>query len=267
MTLKTKKITKSQMASKLQKYPSVAIFSTALFLIFNVFFCFITPCYSDPIENQDNTGNNSFDDLHSTINFSKSQFRFQLTIDDLCEEISKDVVNIPSLKARNNNIDWLNELLKVPDFYDILCKTKPRNSYSEKVMKLENKTRKYRKKNFSYLSEERQFNIKKLNRLLLEETYPQATPKNQKYKQRCEECYKHLLQKQPPKKILVIPRNMTNLPTKHFGKKIFGNLKNYKISKKIIKYEPIEVLFAGTHKVLIYEYNGGYEGNKNVHNT
>lgn len=168
---------KYQLISQLQKYFSSLIYSVVLFLIFNVFFCFITPCYSNHIENQDNTGNKSFDDLHS-IDFVKCQCGSQF-VQKLYSQITNDIKNLPCLKAGNDITDQLNKLLEVPNFYDvsheILKERNPKIKHSKKIDKLVRKTEDYRNKNFDNLKEEEKFNIKKLNRLLIEETYPEAT--------------------------------------------------------------------------------------------
>lgn len=167
----------SQLYSKLRKYPSVVIFPVALFLIFNGFSLFIVLCYSDTIENQDNTDNNSFNDLHS-IDFVKCQCGSQF-VQELYSQITNDIKNLPCLKTGYDITDQLNELLEVPNFYDILYKIlkerNPKIEHSKKIDKLVRKTEKYRNKNFDNLKEEEQFNIKKLNRILLEGMYPEPT--------------------------------------------------------------------------------------------
>ena len=109
------------------------------------------------------------------LDFSMDEFKPPLIIEKLCGVINNDKYNIP-LSTTNNTIECLNELLKVPSFYDILCK-KSKNSFSKDIMELANKTKEYRNKSFSKLSEDEKNTIKKLNRLLLEETYPHETPK------------------------------------------------------------------------------------------
>lgn len=110
--------------------------------------------------------------------FCVSEFKPSMTIRNLCNEIHKDRYNIP-LSTKRNTIFWLNELLKVPDFYDILRIKKSKTSFFKGIIVLIEETNSYRKNaNYSSLSIDKQNNIKRLNRLLLEETYPLATPKS-----------------------------------------------------------------------------------------
>lgn len=96
-------------------------------------------------------------------------------VEKLCKAIEKDKYDI--LKTNNNTVDWLNELLKVPNFYDVLCSKKPDRCFSKDVTELAGKTDYYRDIKFKDLSKDKKNTIKKLNRLLLEEIYPQETPK------------------------------------------------------------------------------------------
>jgi len=109
--------------------------------------------------------------------FSVGDFKPSLTIERLCNAIVNDSYNI-SIQAPINTINWLNELLKIASFHDILREKKPDINFSKNITDLVDKTKDYRNKNYSDLDNDTQNNIKRLNRLLLEETYPQETPKN-----------------------------------------------------------------------------------------
>lgn len=104
--------------------------------------------------------------------FSVGEFKLPLTIEKLCKTIVDDNYNV-SIQAPINTIDWLNELLKVPNFYDILHVKKPNINFPKSITDLVDKTKDYRNKNFSDLNKDKQNTIKRLNHLLLEETYPQ----------------------------------------------------------------------------------------------
>jgi len=107
--------------------------------------------------------------------FCVSEFKPPMTIRNLCKAINKDRYNIP----KGNTIFWLNGLLKAPDFYDILRIKKDETSFSKGIIVLIEETNSYRKNvNFQSLSADKQNNIKRLNRLLLEEFYPLVTPKS-----------------------------------------------------------------------------------------
>lgn len=142
------------------------------------------PCISSAKENMLGVDSTFEQLLYTTVrieakdlDFSMDEFKPPLIIKKLYGVINNDKYNIP-LSTTNNSIEWLNELLKVPSFYDILCK-KSKSSFSKDIMELVNKTKEYRNKSFSKLSEDEKNTIKKLNRLLLEETYPKETPKIQ----------------------------------------------------------------------------------------
>ncbi len=104
--------------------------------------------------------------------FSMDDFKPPLTIEKLCKAIVDDNYNI-SIQTLINTINWLNELLKVPNFYDILHVKKLNINFPKNITDLVDKTKDYRNKNFSDLNKDKQNTIKRLNHLLLEETYPQ----------------------------------------------------------------------------------------------
>ncbi len=86
----------------------------------------------------------------------------------------------PSLKT----INWLNELLEIKDFYNILLKKKPYLPYypefPSEIKNLAKATSDFRKKIKHQEEDEKIIEIKKLNRLLLEKVYPADTPKSWK---------------------------------------------------------------------------------------
>jgi hypothetical protein len=113
-------------------------------------------------------------------------------IDELCKVINDDNYNIP-LKAHNKTIDSFNELLNVPNFYDILQAKKPSITFSEKIKRLVDKTKAYRESKFSNLDEDKQNSIKRLTRFLIEEVYPGETPKSRYYFQFDEKDIKFII--------------------------------------------------------------------------
>lgn len=118
-----------------------------------------------------------YDDLVNLKDFSVGEFVPPLTIEKLCKVINDDSYDF-TLKTTINTIDWLNELLKVSNFYDILLIKKPNINFSKNIKDLFGKNKDYRNKSFSFLNNAEQNNIKRLNRLLLKKTYPKETPKN-----------------------------------------------------------------------------------------
>ena len=110
-----------------------------------------------------------FNDDMGSSDFCVGEFKPPLSIEKLCRVINNENCNIP-LNAPNNTLDWLNELLKMPNFYDILKAKKPNMSFSNiKITESVDKIKDYRNKSFSNLNNSEQSNIKRVNRLLLEE--------------------------------------------------------------------------------------------------
>ena len=100
---------------------------------------------------------------------------------DISKENLFNAINDDKYPSINiDNIDSLNDLLKVSNFYDILSNKKPDKKFTNDIYVLVAKTIEYRNiESFTSLEIEQQNNIKELNRLLLEYTYPKLTPKSQ----------------------------------------------------------------------------------------
>jgi hypothetical protein len=114
--------------------------------------------------------------------FWAGEFKSEAVIEKLCNIINDDLkysleFPIPSDNAKDS-VNGLNELLKVANFYNIIQEKKPDKSFSEEISVLTDKTQNYSHKEYSDLSNDEKSNIKRLNRLLLEETYPQEIPKS-----------------------------------------------------------------------------------------
>ena len=92
-------------------------------------------------------------------------------ITSLCTAIINDNYGI-SLSSKVNSIEWLNELLEVPSFYDIVCVTK-RIPYSEVIARLIDRRALDNGSIFTQFSN----NVKRLNRILLEAIYPDKIQK------------------------------------------------------------------------------------------
>lgn len=115
--------------------------------------------------------------------FSRDEFKKPLTVEGLCKAIEADGYNL-SLEEEEETVDRLNEVLMVPDFYDRLCAKgkKDKALFSKDVQFLADKTKDNRANpQFLSLNVGQQNDIKTLNRLVLEETYPQETPKSLSY--------------------------------------------------------------------------------------
>lgn len=122
--------------------------------------------------------------LKGSPEFSMDEFTNGLTVKALCEEINKEGYGI-EFKTLNNTIERLNEILQIPNFYDICLKKKKSMKLNEYAQKLISQPKNYRSKDFSELSKDQQKSILKLNRMILEALYPRTCPKIQLMKLIC----------------------------------------------------------------------------------
>lgn len=110
-------------------------------------------------------------DNQNALNFSQGEFpsdsgsKSDFKITSLCTAIINDNYGI-SLSSKVNSIEWLNELLEMPSFYDIVCVTK-RIPYSEVIARLIDRRALDNGNTFSNFCN----NVKRLNRILLEVIY------------------------------------------------------------------------------------------------
>jgi len=114
---------------------------------------------------------------HKDPYFSIDEFKDELAIKALCKAINKNRYEI-NFKEPDNTISWLNELLKIPKFYDIWHKKDKLIDKNEDAKKLVYMTKGYRDKSFSELDKLQQKDISNLNRLILEATHKKICPKN-----------------------------------------------------------------------------------------
>jgi hypothetical protein len=107
--------------------------------------------------------------------FRNFEFQDRYTVATLSNAIKKDIH--VSIKAPAHKVAWLNELLKIPDLYEKLNKKINDNRLTEDIDTLLESTKDFRNNRFSELNNNKQKDIIKLNRLLIEHLYPGLTPK------------------------------------------------------------------------------------------
>ncbi len=112
----------------------------------------------------------------ASIDFAAAEFNEKVTVDKLCAAIKADGYDI-ALKAPENTMAWLNELLTGPGFFEKVLEKKEMIAYTAEIKTLVSLTNRYRAKKSAALTEEEQTNIKRLNRLLIESIYAQQSPK------------------------------------------------------------------------------------------
>lgn len=115
-----------------------------------------------------------------SFGFKEREFKnTRYSIKPLAEAVAKDNYSV-KLKSKPGTLKWLNELLRTPNFYDI-WKKHPKSKgiiLSDDVKRLIKETAGYRNKPWNKLTRAQQLKIIRLNRLLLEATYPLLCPKS-----------------------------------------------------------------------------------------
>jgi transcriptional regulator with AAA-type ATPase domain len=115
--------------------------------------------------------------------FSEDEFKDPYEVGVLCKAIKADHYELKFPNSLLSSVFKLNELLEYKDFFEQVIQKKGNINWSLDINYLIFQTSKdnYNKTSFSKLSQNEQIDIKRLNRLLLEEAYPRETPKSSKY--------------------------------------------------------------------------------------
>lgn len=106
-------------------------------------------------------------DKGGSSDFRVEEFKGSYTIKALCDKLRED-----KFEPAGDTIEALNELLKQPDLYSKIKQQRPSVRLSGSLKKLE----------ASYEKDGKDDSLKRLNRVVLEEFYPQETPKSHKGK-------------------------------------------------------------------------------------
>jgi hypothetical protein len=112
----------------------------------------------------------------ASIEFTKEEFKGDLSVEKLCQAIKTDGYSL-SLNAPENSLEWLNNVLRVPNLLSKILEKKEVLMYTPETKKFDRLTMKYQSSRFEVLSEEEQNNIRRLNRLILESLYEKECPK------------------------------------------------------------------------------------------
>lgn len=112
-----------------------------------------------------------------SFGFKDREFKDRYTVNALSQAIKADDYGIP-LKSPDNTLQQLNELLRTPNFYDSWKEKKKNVFITEEMQRLIHETSGYRDKPFEELTRLQQLKIIRLNRLLIEATYPLLSPKS-----------------------------------------------------------------------------------------
>lgn len=127
----------------------------------------------------DNSRNYGYSD------FSLEEFKDPYSVEKLCEAIKRDNYGL-KLESKDNSISRINEILERVDFYEKLIKKKGGRNWSLDIRVMIQATETFRNEEWSFSDltgdlVKIQKLFKRLNRLLLEETYPEETPQSSKY--------------------------------------------------------------------------------------
>ena len=112
--------------------------------------------------------------------FSENEFNDKLTIAGLCEVIKSDNYNI-SFTSEDNTITRLNEILESPGFYKKWHAKASSIKLNNETNELIRETRECRDQPLAELNDKQKTQIKKLNRMLIEQTYSSYCPRSQDY--------------------------------------------------------------------------------------
>jgi integrase len=114
--------------------------------------------------------------LSNSYYFWVEEFKYGISPDQLRKVIKNEYPDLP-VTSEENSLIWLNNLLELPSFYDIILKKHRKRRFSDDIKTLILTTAKYRSKDEKNLDDTEKENIHKLNRLLLETVYPNEAPK------------------------------------------------------------------------------------------
>jgi len=120
-----------------------------------------------------------YDDTNPSIKdspwFSVFEFLNPDNAKMLCQAIESDDYNI-DIKNITDTVDWLNELLKMPDFYESISSKRDKIPSSYRINYLIETTDNIRSEEFRSFSSFQKRIIQELNRLLIESIYPDLAP-------------------------------------------------------------------------------------------
>lgn len=115
------------------------------------------------------------------LDFYENQFKSSDEISGICELISNDCRR--PLTEENNRIDWLNDILRTPNLYELFVNKFDISSLKPSLeFDLVGMTKKLLNKKYVDLQPYEQYSIKRLNRLILEKKYEGKIPRVQDWK-------------------------------------------------------------------------------------
>lgn len=116
---------------------------------------------------QKRCGINEYDEL----DYAYEDFSYPLSIELLSRTIKDDFPEL-SEENRDNSIIFLNQILRIPKFYQMASKLNTRVIATNTILDLIERVEKYADTNYFLLNSEQRLEVRKLNRLLLKRLYP-----------------------------------------------------------------------------------------------
>jgi integrase len=111
-----------------------------------------------------------------SADFSQDEFQARKPARKLYKAIKKDIPGF--LADTQEPINWSNKLLETVSLYELFLKRQPKINYSETITELVKIVKVFKEKSYGQLKDTEKDSLKRLNRLLIEETYTLLTPKN-----------------------------------------------------------------------------------------
>ena len=113
----------------------------------------------------------------ASFGFKEREFTGPYNIKSLAQAMEADDYEIETSSPKGS-LKWLNEILRAPNLYDVWRGKNKNVILTEEMKRLIRETNGYRDKPFSKLTRQQQLKIIRLNRLLIEATYPLLAPKS-----------------------------------------------------------------------------------------
>ncbi|NOY53051.1 MAG: HlyD family efflux transporter periplasmic adaptor subunit [Deltaproteobacteria bacterium] len=110
--------------------------------------------------------------------FTSREFRRPSDLVDLCAAVRNDGYDLHEAGAHENSVEWLNDVLKIPDLSEQVLSKKPSLHLTDEIVRLMDETSSFRSRSSRDLGDREKRALKILNRLIIEEAYPRLAPRH-----------------------------------------------------------------------------------------
>jgi DNA-binding response OmpR family regulator len=115
--------------------------------------------------------------LNFAPDFTADEFSDAMTVEAFCRAFDTDRYDV-TVKADNNTLDKINELLQIPALCDKIMENEKADLAGEDIKKIISALEPHRGADYANIPETLQNKIRAMNRLLLKAVYPDALPEN-----------------------------------------------------------------------------------------